>query len=187
MQNLKIIHSIVFLLFLSLSLSGQEEEQPAFEDNTVYDEEVVVKEKYPKNKDGVYRNVEEMPRFPNSDCEAMISNSKYSLSDNKILRKNCAVESFLAYVKNNLKYPSKETDISMMGGYIVVYFTIAKDGTLKNISTQQGIGGVRLNGSDEVEAVVQKMNDENIRWIPGKHKGEVVEVIWSIPINLKRT
>ncbi len=186
MKKQKIFQSIIFMLFLSLNIFAQADDQPVFQDMEIIEEEEIVEdERYPKNENGVYRRVEEMPRFPNSDCEGIISNGKNSLVNKKVLRENCAVKSFLTYVENNLEYPEKTDDGIMTS--VVVWFTIAKDGTLKNIGTQKGLGGVTIPGSANVEALVQKMNDDNIRWIPGKHKGETVEVVWSIPIKLKRS
>lgn len=114
--------------------------------------------------------VEEMPRFPG--CEDLASSSE---------RKACADKKMLEYIFKNLKYPAKAHDEGIEGT-VVVGFVVEKDGSLSNIEVLRGVGG---GASEEVVRLIQSMNDNNIRWIPGKEKGKAVRVRFNLPIRFK--
>jgi len=112
-----------------------------------------------------------MPRFPG--CEDM-EGSKREKSD-------CAKEAMLAYIYDNLKYPA-EAKAQKTEGMAVVQFQIKTDGTLANIRTVRDPG----NGlGDAAAAVVEKMNTDGIKWIPGKQRGRKVVVQYTLPVRFK--
>jgi TonB family protein len=79
------------------------------------------------------------------------------------------------YISKAVKYPeiAKRAGIQ---GKVLVSFVVSKDGIVKDVKLEKGIG----SGCDEmaVEAV-KKMPT----WIPGKDKGAAVDVKMTLPIS----
>lgn len=188
MHYKKQLFLFLFLIVLSGNIYAQlptkpnspleEEVLPEFVDNEVYEEEET--EKYPKSKDGIYLRVEEMPRFPNQKCEEILKSKENSPANNKILRNDCAFNAFKSYIHKNL-----EKVEGGAGTIAITSFVVAKDGTLKDIGVQKKIGGKEQTGTEQIKRVIQKMNEDGLKWFPGIHKGKVVEVRYSLPIFLK--
>jgi hypothetical protein len=79
----------------------------------------------------------------------------------------------LNFIFENLSYPSiaKEKKIQ---GIVYTTFIVEKDGTLSDIKIHKGIGG----GCDEECIRIVKLMP---KWIPGKHNGNVVRVLYYLP------
>lgn len=122
-------------------------------------------------RDGdVYKVVEEMPRFPG--CEH-ISNSEE--------RKKCADIAMLTYISENIKYPESAKSKGVEGT-VVVQFVVNTDGTLSDSNIVRDIG----EGCGQVAAdIIEQMNTENLRWIPGKQGGKTVNVMITLPVKFK--
>lgn len=87
------------------------------------------------------------------------------------------VNNFLEYLEKNIKYP--ETAFKMgIEGRVVLRFVVGKDGKISNVIVTRGIGG---GCDEEAVRVVREMPD----WIPGKHKGELVAVYFTLPVVFK--
>ncbi len=119
----------------------------------------------------VFRVAESMPRFPG--CEEATSSR-----DDK---KACADKKMLDFVYGNLQYPAiaKENGIS---GTVVVQFTVEKDGSIQDIKIVRDIGG---GCGQEALRIIQKMIDDGLKWIPGKHRGRPVKVLYNLPIRFR--
>ena len=121
----------------------------------------------------VYTVLEEMPRFP--ACEQL---------DTTIDVKNeCAQRSLLAFVNRTVVYPM-EARQNGNEGTVVVTFIVEPDGSLTSPNIVKDIGG---GCGLAVLDVVQLMNQQQIRWVPGKKGGAPVRARYSLPVKFKIT
>ena len=118
----------------------------------------------------VYKVVEEMPRFPG--CE----DSDLELAE----KKQCAENEMLKFIYSNIKYPSLARQ-NGVEGKVIVQFEIGKEGEVRNPKIVRNIGD---GCGDEVMRVMALMQN-NIKWIPGMHKGEKVKVQYTLPVRFK--
>ncbi len=84
-----------------------------------------------------------------------------------------------AYLSSNIKYPEQEHDLGVQG---VVYlsFVVSTTGEITSVSEVRGVkGGPNL--SREAMRVIRNMP----RWTPGKLRGELVNVRFTLPVRFK--
>ena len=136
---------------------------------------------YPNGKEGrtvtsseeekeIFTIVEEMPVF--AGCETLETETE---------KKECTERSLLKYMYEQVKYPELAR-IDDVQGLVVVQFVVQGDGTVSGLNIIKGIGG----GCDmEVIRVVNTFNESDIKWQPGKQKGEAVPVRYSLPVRFK--
>ncbi len=118
----------------------------------------------------VFKVVEQMPMFPGCD--------DISDADKK---KNCSDRNLLEYIYKRILYPEEARE-NGIEGTAVVSFVIEKDGSVSNITVLRDPGG---GTGDSAKAVVESMNEEDIRWSPGLQKGKRVRVQYNIPVKFK--
>ena len=112
----------------------------------------------------IFKVVEEMPRFPG--CENLGLNNK-ELYD-------CAKTALVDYIADNLVQPKPEVE-----GMAIVQFVVQKDGTLGRINVVRDPG----SGAGQAAAdVIHKMNTDGKVWVPGKQRGKVVVVQYTLPV-----
>ncbi len=118
----------------------------------------------------IFTVVEEMPRFPGCEGE----------SDKKA-RKDCSDRALLTFVQGNIKYPpiARENGVE---GVTVIKFYVDKDGSVKAPELLKDIGA---GCGKEAMRVVNLMNKEGIKWIPGKQRGKPVKVYFNLPVRFK--
>lgn len=111
-----------------------------------------------------------MPRFPGCEDEAT-----------KEAKKACADKKMLEYIYKNIKYPAiaRENGVE---GMVVVQFVVEKDGTVTDAKVVRDIGA---QCGQEALRVVNLMNDQGIRWTPGKQRGRPVRVQFNLPVRFK--
>jgi len=116
---------------------------------------VVKIRKDPENAfyDEVFTIVEQMPAFPGGDIE------------------------LLKYFGGNIKYPA-EADSLNIQGVVVIGFTVAKDGSIKDLELIRDIGG----GCGEEALRLARLMP---RWKPGMQRGKPVDVAYKLPIRFK--
>ena len=119
----------------------------------------------------IYENVDQMPRFPG--CENM--------EGSELEKEDCAKTKMLQHLYRNLKYPNlaKKEGIE---GMVQLQFVIVEDGTLKNIKVIKEIGG---NCGAAAITAAETMNHLRERWTPGKQNGEIVKVLYNLPVVFK--
>lgn len=83
----------------------------------------------------------------------------------------------LAFLKENLRYPSVANDMGI-SGKVILKFVVEKDGRITNISVLRGIGA----GCDEEAIRVVKLMPT---WSPGRQNGKAVSVNFIMPITFR--
>ncbi|MCQ2268532.1 MAG: TonB family protein [Bacteroidaceae bacterium] len=83
----------------------------------------------------------------------------------------------MGFLAKNMKYP-EEASKAGIEGRVVVQFVIAKDGNIKDAKVVRSIHPLL---DDEALRVVALMP----KWEPGKHKGEAVNVRYTLPVSFR--
>ena len=126
-----------------------------------------VKNKQLPQGDPIFKVVEEMPRFPG--CETMDGSAAE--------KKECAKGKMLEYIYSQLKYPTAAKDAGIEG-MCVIRFIVEKDGQISEGTILRNIGG---GCGEESLKIVNTMP----KWIPGKQKGQPVNVQYTLPVRFK--
>ncbi len=195
-KNGKSVASVYHMLPVHYKLEGQEGESAAIEEmifrDTVvtfnpdtYEEKVKIVENpaekvvvvgygvtqknksMPSETEEIFKVVEEMPRFPG--CEDLTGDEK--------VKKDCADRRMLEFIFQNIKYPQAAREKGIEG-ICVVSFIVGKDGVILEPKVVRSIG----SGCDE--EVIRLVNLMP-KWIPGKQKGQSVDVQFNLPIRFK--
>ncbi|MBX2928975.1 MAG: energy transducer TonB [Saprospiraceae bacterium] len=116
------------------------------------------------------KDIDEMPLFPGCEKERSY-----------LEQKKCADHKMLVHVYRQIKYPAKAREKGI-AGTVVVSFIVEKDGSMSDIKLEQDLAG---GCGQEVLRVVTLLQQEAIRWIPGRHDGQVVRSVMQFPINFK--
>jgi protein TonB len=119
-------------------------------------------------KEEIFVVVEDMPRFPG--CEDIAGTN----SD----KRECANQKMLEYIYSNIQYP-QEARKTGVEGICIVNFIVSKNGSIKNAKVLRDPGG---GIGSEALRVVNSMNENGIRWIPGKQRGKAVDTRFNLPI-----
>ena len=118
----------------------------------------------------IFKKVEEPPRFPG--CEQITD---------KAQRHACQQHKLLMFIYGNITYP--ETAIkNAIEGTVIITFIVEKDGRIAEVNILRDIGG---GCGEESLRVVNLMNEQGIRWIPGKVQGRAVRVQFNLPVKFK--
>lgn len=143
-------------------------EPPMFEDQDIVVEEAPPPPPPPPPaSDGIFKIVEEMPRFPGCEQKAV---GRDELN-------RCAQKAMMDYIAQNVKYPkiARENGIE---GRAIVQFVVKKDGRVDKVKVLRDPGG---GCGAEAERVVKSMP----KWIPGKQRGKAVNVQFTLPVNFR--
>lgn len=117
-------------------------------------------------QDEVFKVVEDMPRFPG--CEHIKKQKK---------RYQCAEDKMLDFIYENVDYPEEDQDAGIEGR-VIVNFIVKKDGSIEFNKIARGLSP---SLDDAVRDVIELMGEE-VTWIPGRHKGEAKNVIYTLPV-----
>ena len=124
-----------------------------------------------KERASIFTVADEMPRFPG--CEQ----SEYDIKE----KESCAQKLMLDDIYKNLKYPERAKKIKAEG-VVVVQFVVNEFGDIENPQLARSIG---FGCDEEALRVVESMNEMKESWIPGKQRGEIVSVLYTLPIRFK--
>ena len=83
----------------------------------------------------------------------------------------------MQFISDNLRYPSAAQEEGIQGR-VVVQFVVNKDGA---ISDAEVIRSLHPSLDEEALRIINMMP----KWTPGKHKGEVVAVRYTIPVSFR--
>jgi periplasmic protein TonB len=119
----------------------------------------------------IFKVVEEMPRFPGCEDQGGTAQEK----------KACADKKMLEFIYKNIKYPAiaRENGVE---GTVVIQFVVERDGTITDSRIVRDIGA---QCGQESLRVVNLMNDQNLKWTPGKQRGRAVRVQFNLPVKFK--
>lgn len=85
------------------------------------------------------------------------------------------MEAMYKFIADNLSYPSLAKDNNITGR-VFVSFVVEKDGSISNVKTMRDIGG---GCGAEACRIIRSMPN----WIPGKQRGKIVRVQYTLPVN----
>lgn len=132
---------------------------------------LVCQDTVPSNPaDVIYVIAEEMAYFPG--CDSLVS---------KRVRDECATAKMLEYLGAHIVYPPAAYEKGIQGT-VVVTFVVEKDGSISGAKVIREIGG---GCGEEALRVIQSMNENGIRWIPGKQRNKPVRIQYNMPIKFK--
>ncbi len=127
-----------------------------------------------KHKDEIYSIVEEMPYFTSCD-----------MANGYRAKKVCGDLNLFKFIYGNLEYPTlaKENGIE---GTVVVSFVITTKGKVEDLRLLRDAGG---GTGAEAMRIFRLMNDlpKGQSWTPGKHKGELTNVKYNLPVRFSLT
>ncbi len=111
---------------------------------------------------------EEKPVFPG--CEQL---------ETKLERAECSSQKLNEFIGARIQFPvlAKRTNIE---GKVIVGFDVTPEGSVDNVRILHDIGG---GCGVEAVRVINLMNKEKIKWIPGIQQDKPVKVNFTIPIN----
>jgi len=138
---------------------------------TIISAQIIEKDKpVPPRSYEIFSLVEEMPRFPG--CED---------KESKREKERCAKKKLYEYVYDNLKIPDLAVR-NRVNGKVTIRFAIKEDGSVSKIKVLQDIG---YGCGKAARKVIESMNKNHIKWIPGKQGGKKVTVFYTMPIVFK--
>ncbi len=118
----------------------------------------------------VFKVVEEMPRFPGCEDET-----------DRNQRDKCSKKKMLEFLYKGLNYPT-EARKNGVEGTAVVRFIVETDGLLSNIEVMRDPGA---GCGEAAKRAIERMNQMEERWIPGKQRGKLVKVQYLLPVKFK--
>lgn len=122
------------------------------------------------DENGVWSNVDEPPLFPG--CEDIIDTLE---------RQGCAFKKLMKFVGENFRYPA-EARRNRIGGKVIVSFVIDVDGYPGEATIVRSLGyGI----DEEALRLIERMQDANMLWIPGKQDGKPVRTRFNLPLNVE--
>ncbi|WP_421919652.1 TonB family protein [Marinifilum sp.] len=81
------------------------------------------------------------------------------------------------YIANEIHYP-KKAQINKTEGKVYVSFVVGKSGDVKSVYINRGV-------SPELDKEALRVVSSLKKWTPGKHKGNLVNVAYTLPIDFK--
>lgn len=85
------------------------------------------------------------------------------------------------YIADNLKYPRQARSRNIRG-LVVISFIVCKDGYLRDIKIQKGLG---FGCDEEAIRLIAAMNNLPNRWIPGVVNDKPANVRYTLPLKFK--
>lgn len=82
------------------------------------------------------------------------------------------------FISENLQYPQEAQD-SRIEGRVICQFTVEKNGLISNVTVVRSAGNAVLD--KEAVRIIKLMPT----WKPGKHRGKLVRVKYTVPINFR--
>lgn len=120
----------------------------------------------------IYQVVEQMPRFPTA-CEALDTTIVY--------KQKCSTQAMLEYVYQRVVYPQEAINENIQGTAVIT-FVVEPDGLISQPKIVRDLGaGTGLAAL----SVVLKMQEEKLRWVPGRQQGKAVRVQFNLPVKFK--
>ena len=119
----------------------------------------------------IFKVVEQMPRFPG--CEDVAGTFKE--------KEACANKKLFEFIYSNIRYPLVARENGIQGN-VVVSFVVNRDGSIEQATVLRDAGG---GTGEEAIRIVNLMNEQGLRWIPGKQRGQSVRVRFMLPVKFR--
>lgn len=164
--SMKVLYSVFILMFLLSSCSQGDNTASSLTDKIKSDlstETTVKANPSPQSYDRAMKVVDVMPYF--GGCENM----------------DCSNQRLIKYIQDNLKYPKEAKDANVEGK-VFIQFIVETDGTVSSTFIKKDVGA---GLGEAAVALVNKMNEEEMKWTPGIHKGKEVAVQMLLPVSYK--
>jgi TonB family protein len=116
----------------------------------------------------IYEKCDIMPRFPGCEDSDLTDEDKSS----------CGQQKMLEFIYKNLKYPQDVRN--RVEGMVVIQFIVDKDGNITNIEVVRSLN--KTNDRLAVDVV-----SSFPKWIRVEHRGEKVNVRYTLPIRFKNS
>lgn len=111
-----------------------------------------------------------MPRFPG--CEELPATQE---------KKQCSDGKLLKFLYQNLNYPALARE-SCVEGTVVIQFAVETDGSITGAKVVRNIGA---QCGEEALRVVNLMNQQGLKWVPGRQRGRAVRVQFNLPVRFR--
>jgi len=151
--------ALVGMIIYSCAYESKEN-TPTPEDIVTETAEVKISEKRPSAFESAMKSVDDIPLF--GGC----------------VTKECSDKKLMEYVLQNLKYPEIARS-EIIEGKVFIQFIVETDGSVSNTYIARDIGGGCGQAAREL---VDNMNKSDLKWRPGRHNGEEVKVMLTLPI-----
>lgn len=137
----------------------------------VKSEPLPLPEPKPDEEGEIFVFAEQMPRFPGCEDGTTTAAEKKACSEDKLM----------AYIYDQLKYPSiaRENDIQ---GRVILRFVVDKTGKISDVEIVRDIGG---GCGDAAKKIIANMEKQVGLWTPGKQSGRKVNVRYTLPITFR--
>lgn len=119
----------------------------------------------------IYQVVEQMPLF--ADCDQLDTTLQ--------AKRSCSEQQLLSFVYSQVTYPPEAREEGLEGT-TVVSFVVEPDGTVSNPEIVRDVGG---GTGLEVLRVINLMNEQGLRWTPGRRDGSPVRVRMNLPVKFE--
>ncbi len=123
------------------------------------------------NDTTIYKIVQEMPLFPGCG----------QLDTTQQVKQECSQTLLLDYVYRRVLYPEEARQQGIQGT-VVLTFVVEKDGTISNPSILRDLGG---NTGVAALRVLLGMQEDGMKWTPGRQNGQPVRVQYTLPVKFK--
>lgn len=87
-------------------------------------------------------------------------------------------DALVEFLSANVKYP-KIAQENRIQGRVIVQFVVAKDGKIENVEV------VRTGGDPSLDREAVRVIKAMPRWQPGKQRGKLVRVKYTVPVNFR--
>lgn len=118
-------------------------------------------------RDSIYDVVDQMPMFPGCD----------HLDDYETKNK-CSYTELFTYISQHLNYPTEAKEKGIKGTTIIE-FIVRKDGS---VTGENIIRSIHSSCDEALLKIFNKMKEDGIVWIPGRHEGNNVNVLIRLPV-----
>jgi len=126
----------------------------------------VIPDSIPGFSEEIFTVVQEMPRFPGCEDLATLK-----------AKQQCSEKKMQQFIKDHLQYP-KQAKKNGVEGIVAISFIIKSDGSLHDFKVLRDVG---MGLGAEALRVARLMQEQDIRWVPGKHAGKSVHVLYKQP------
>lgn len=118
-----------------------------------------------------------LPEEKKLDIETTVNDSIYMVPD-VMPQFPDGEEAMMRFISNNLRHPIMDQCEYGIQGRVTIRFVVTKTGNIEQIKIIRGI-------SPSVDKAAIEVIEKMPKWIPAKHKGELVNAYFLIPVSFR--